>query len=95
MLREKSADLRACYEKGLMNKSNLAGQITVRFLLTPAGQATSVAKESSSLADAEVEQCVIKTIINLSFARFDGNAVTIVYPIEFQPSGAKPATTSK
>ena len=95
LLKEKSADLRTCYEKGLINKSSLAGQITVRFLLTPAGQATSVAKESSSLNDEDVEQCVIKTILNLSFSRFEGKAVTIVYPIEFQPSGSRPGSTSK
>jgi len=87
MLRERSGELRACYEQGLINKSSLAGQITVKFLLTPSGQATSLSKESSSLSDETVEQCVIKTVMGINFAKFEGKAVTVVYPIEFKPAG--------
>ncbi len=56
-----------CYERRLLQRPDLEGELTVTVEVDTAGQVRSVSVASSTIADADVEQCVLTEIRGLPF----------------------------
>src|SRR5690606_31278043 len=56
-----------CYEKELQTHPGLEGKVTTSFVVGPTGAVQSSKIESSTMGNAEVEQCLLRTIRRLQF----------------------------
>ncbi|WP_104987837.1 AgmX/PglI C-terminal domain-containing protein [Sorangium cellulosum] len=88
IVRQNFGRFRLCYENGLRNNPNLAGRVSVAFVIGRDGAVSSVQSGSSDLPDAGVASCVVRAFYGLSFPPPDGGIVTVTYPILFNPSGS-------
>jgi len=83
--RQNYGRFRLCYEQGLGRNPDLAGTVTVRFVIGTDGAVSNVSNGGSDLADSGVVNCVIKAFYGLSFPKPEGGVVTVQYPILLQP----------
>lgn len=85
VVRQNDGRYRFCYQNGLRANPNLAGRVTVKFVIDWHGQVAIATDGGSDLPDAGVRQCVISSFTSLSFPENDGGAVTVSYPLVFSP----------
>ncbi len=85
IVRQNYGRFRLCYEQGLGRNPNLAGRVSVRFVIGRQGAVSNVSNGGSDLPDANVVKCVIRAFYGLSFPKPEGGIVTVVYPIMLQP----------
>jgi TonB family protein len=78
-------EVRFCYEQQLARVPDLAGRVTVQFLIAPSGAVQSSALRSSDLGSARVEQCVVQAVRRWTFPRPDGGVVGVSYPFVMTP----------
>jgi hypothetical protein len=88
IVRNNFGRMRACYENGLRRDPNLAGRVSVRFVIGPDGSVTSASDGGSAIGDAAVVACTVRAFQSLSFPQPEGGIVTVVYPIIFSPEGS-------
>jgi hypothetical protein len=97
VVRTSVSRMRYCYEKGLRKNATLAGNVTVTFVIGVDGAVAS-AQSSSTLADPEVEACVVAIFRSMLFPKPNGGLVQVRYPLELRPAAApdaaSPAPTS-
>ena len=88
IVRQNFGRFRLCYENGLRNNPNLAGRVSVRFVIGRDGGVMSAANGGSDMPDAAVVSCVVGAFRGLQFPQSEeGGAVTVTYPISFAPAG--------
>lgn len=85
IVRQNFGRFRLCYENGLRNNPNLQGNVTVNFVIGRNGAVSNVANGGSSMPDAGVVSCVVRSFYGLSFPQPEGGIVTVRYPINFSP----------
>jgi hypothetical protein len=83
--RQNFGRFRLCYENGLRTNPNLAGGVTVKFVIDKSGAVATATDGGSNLPDTGVVSCVVRGFSNLSFPQPEGGIVTVVYPIIFNP----------
>jgi beta-lactamase regulating signal transducer with metallopeptidase domain len=76
---------RKCYEDGLAKNSQLAGTVTVSFVIGLDGTTTQAADKDSTMPDKEVVDCIVRGFGNISYPKPEGGVVTVVYPVQFTP----------
>ena len=77
-------EVRACYEKCLINDPNLSGKIDVSFVVDHDGSVKDADIRSTTINHAEVETCVIDSIKSWSFQAPDPSGTVLVnYPFVF------------
>jgi hypothetical protein len=86
IVRQNYGRFRLCYEQGLGRNPNLAGRVTVRFVIGRDGAVSNVSNGGSDLPDSNVVNCVVKAFYGLSFPKPEGGIVTVQYPIMLEPS---------
>ncbi len=59
---------------------NASGVVTVRFVIEPTGEVTSAGVTNSTLANPEVEQCLVRRVLLMRFPAFEGSAKTVTFP---------------
>ena len=90
LLETRSAQLKSCYDDALKTDANLAGTVTVQFI---------VEKQTGAIANAAVEQdkttappilgqCVVKAVDGLVLAPPDRNEGRATFTYEFKPNPA-------
>ena len=84
-VRQNSGRFKFCYEAGLRNNPNLAGRVSVRFIINHDGSVSSAANGGSDLPDAAVVSCVTRAFFGISFPQPENGIVTVTYPIVFSP----------
>lgn len=88
VIRRNIPRFRHCYEKELNANPNLAGKVAVTFTIGPTGAVIASAVRESSIDEAKVETCVLRTMQSLKFPQPKGGGVVIVtYPFVFQSNG--------
>lgn len=88
VIRRNIPRFRHCYEKELNANPNLAGKVAVTFTIGPTGSVIATAVRETSIDDAKVEGCVLRTMQSLKFPQPKGGGVVIVtYPFVFQSNG--------
>lgn len=85
-VRDEVEALRGCYLASLERKPELAGLVTVRFVIARDGSVSAAKAESDDLEDAEVIDCVTRVFQGLTFPKPEGGVVTVVYPIRYSPT---------
>lgn len=83
IVRAHTGRFRACYERASRSNPNLAGRVSVRFVIGRDGAVTSAADAGSSLPDPEVIACVLAGFRALSFPAPEAGVVAVTYPITF------------
>jgi TonB family protein len=79
--------IRYCYEQQLVRNPNLAGRVSIRFVISPSGSVSTAAVAGSTLGNPSAEQCVARAIQRIAFPQPQGGGVVIVtYPFLFQSS---------
>ena len=86
IVRQNHGRFRQCYEQGLARNPNLEGRVAVRFIIGRDGAVSNVSNGGSDLPDSQVVNCVIRVYYRLSFPQPEGGIVSVVYPLNFQPS---------
>jgi len=92
-IRRSIVDVRFCYEGALRQRPDLAGRVTVSFLIDQAGDIQMAAISASTLQHAQVEGCVLEVARQMRFgARAEPGIVGVNYPFVFdaQPETAAP-----
>lgn len=87
IVRQNFGRFRFCYENGLRNHPTLQGRVAVRFSILPTGAVSQAMDGGSDLPDRSVVACVVQAFTELSFPSPESGSVTVVYPIQFSPSG--------
>ncbi|MCZ7677490.1 MAG: AgmX/PglI C-terminal domain-containing protein [Sandaracinaceae bacterium] len=87
VVRSRLAEVRFCYEQGLVRRPRLEGGLTVQWIIGADGRVESAALSSSDLGDAAVEQCVVGAVRRWSFPATDlGGPTGVTYPFVLAPS---------
>jgi hypothetical protein len=82
MVRRRSTQIRACYERRLKRDPSLAGTVSLRLRVGEAGQVSRVSVEESTLPDPLVGECLRREAAGWSFSV--GRNATVVYPFVFR-----------
>ncbi|MFN0063857.1 MAG: AgmX/PglI C-terminal domain-containing protein [Myxococcaceae bacterium] len=80
-------EVRACYEKALLSEPGLAGKITLEWTIGLTGAVSSARTKSSSLRNASVEGCILRSLKGWQFPTPKGGPVIITYPFIFNSIG--------
>jgi hypothetical protein len=81
-------EVKFCYDQELAKKPALAGRISVQFAISSAGQVFTSVMQSTSMNDAQVENCVVNAVRRWEFPRPMGGGMAIVlYPFSFTSAG--------
>ncbi|MEP6654922.1 MAG: TonB family protein [Myxococcales bacterium] len=81
-------EIRYCYEQELVRVPQLSGRLVVQFTIAPAGQVIAAFLQSSTLANARVENCAVQAVRRWPFPKPEGGGlVTVSYPFVLTPSG--------
>lgn len=78
-------DMRACYDRHA-ERSPHGGRASLRFVVAPSGEVVSMADDGSTLEDKSIVACIGAVISGIKFATWNGKAVSMVLPIDFQPN---------
>ena len=82
--------IRYCYEMQLNRFPNLAGNVTVKFVVSESGSVTNSTLARSTLDNAELETCVADRVKTWQFPMPKGGGVVIVtYPFSFRAPAVK------
>lgn len=93
IVRQNFGRFRVCYEVGLRSNPRLMGTVATRFVIGRDGAVTGVQDAGSTVPDASVVACVVRSFSNLSFPAPESGIVTVTYPIVLGPDGESPPST--
>ena len=88
VIRRHLNEVRYCYERQLGAQPDLAGRVTVSFIIAPTGAVQSSGVRSSTLGNAGVDNCIARAARRWSFPQPEGGGVVAVnYPFVLSPAG--------
>jgi TonB family protein len=81
VVRQHLNEIKFCYDKELMKKSELGGRVMTQFTIAGNGKVAVAGIASSTIADPAVEQCMVGAIRRWEFPRPEGGGlVSVSYP---------------
>ncbi len=83
VIRERTGDYRACYEKGLEKKPELEGRIVYRVDIQAEGTFSNVRKQEADMPDEAVVSCVQKALGKVRVEQRERKGVTVDVPLVF------------
>ncbi len=82
--RRNMASIRFCHERQLETHPDLAGRVSIRFVIAADGTVPSAQIATSTLGNDSVAECVRRAVTRVRFPRPEGGgAVTVTYPFMF------------
>lgn len=91
VVRRHQSQLRYCYERALRQHPNLAGRIMLRWTILADGRVGESSVISTTLRNAEVEECVMRVARRWAFPALPGGGVvTVNFPFVFSHDGSAP-----
>ena len=80
-------EVRACYNEGLKRDPALAGEITVEFTISSAGEVSEAKSPDTTppFADPKMAKCVATAVKNWKFPKPTKGEVHVVYPFTVDP----------
>ncbi len=79
--------IQMCYAVALERNRKLRGMMVVSFRAAPStGQFDQITVTRDEVGDEQVKKCVVDEVAKLKLAAPQKTAVTVTYPIDFQPS---------
>jgi TonB family protein len=77
-------EVKYCYDQELVRNKGLEGRVSVRFVISGAGQVISSLVQSTTMNNLRVESCVLNAVKRWSFPKPDNAGIAIVsYPFNF------------
>jgi TonB family protein len=86
-VRRRAGAIRACYERELQVHANLQGKVTCRWTIGLNGDVTNATTVSSTLGNSAVENCLLRTVRRMRFAKPEGGVCVIQWPFVFNAGG--------
>ncbi len=84
VIRRHLAQFKFCYEKELTRNPNLAGKVTVKFIINGMGKVQTAEIGESSMNDPNVEECSLRVMRRLLFPQPKGGGIVeVTYPFVF------------
>ncbi|MEY3014230.1 MAG: hypothetical protein RIT45_2965 [Pseudomonadota bacterium] len=83
-VKKRASALRACYERELMSRPTLAGKVDAMWTIDLQGAVQNAKVAASSIKNARVEDCVLRTIRRVRFKVPDGGVCVVRWPFVFQ-----------
>jgi len=82
------AEVRHCYEQQLIERPDLQGRVSVKFIIAPSGEVRASVLAASTLGHPRVEQCVVDAVARWTFPQPEGGGMVVVtYPFVLQQVG--------
>ena len=79
------AQIRYCYQRELTKQPDLAGKVTIKFVINSDGAVQEAEVRSTTLGNATVEECLVTRFLRMQFPEPEGGGIVIVsYPFLFQ-----------
>ena len=79
-------DIAGCYQRIRQDHPELQGKVTVKIVIDKGGSVSKADLKSTTLNDADVEQCVIELLRKVRFPEPRGGGIVIMsYPVSFAP----------
>lgn len=80
-------EIRACYERALETTPDLAGEVSIDFVVAPDGKVVHAEARDVErpLGDPAAVECILNVIRKLEFPEPKGGRVFLNYPLSFQP----------
>ena len=85
-IRSRLSEVRACYERALKRRPDIAGKLVLRFTITAAGTVSSVDIDEDTLRDPEVTACVRAAVQRWRFPAPARAGAEVSFPFVFQPA---------
>ena len=82
-VRRHKAQIQFCYQKQLTRAPNLAGKVSLSWIIAMDGSVMRAKVSSSSLGDKDVESCLVRALSNWKFPKPEGGVVEVIYPFLF------------
>jgi outer membrane biosynthesis protein TonB len=78
--------IKYCYQKQLTKNPNLAGKVTVKFVISRDGSVSKASTKKSTMGNSAVESCINRRFHRFKFPEPKGGGIVIVsYPFIFSP----------
>ena len=88
VIRRHINEVRFCYEQELAQRPDLAGRVTVSFIISATGAVQTASVMNTTLNNARVEGCVVQAVRRWTFPAPDGGGVVGVnYPFVLDSTG--------
>jgi len=88
VIRRHANEIKFCYEKELQKDPALGGKVTVAWTIDASGGVSDAMVQESTLANAQVENCIVSRILRWRFPEEKNGASTQVnFPWVFKPAG--------
>lgn len=85
IVQQNSGRFRQCYIMGLSRNPSLEGHVGVKFIIDRTGAVSTAVDGGSTIPDASVTSCVVRSFTSLSFPAPEGGMVTVQYGFAFTP----------
>jgi biopolymer transport protein ExbD len=87
VIRAHLPQIRYCYQRELTKQPDLAGKVTVKFVIGKSGTVSSASTKATTLNNEAVESCVTSRFMRMQFpAPVGGGIVIVSYPFLFKPA---------
>jgi Ca-activated chloride channel family protein len=87
VIRRHVNEVRFCYEQELAQRPDLAGRVTIAFVIGPTGSVQSASVMNTTLNDARVEGCIAQAVRRWTFPSPEGGGIVAVnYPFVLDAS---------
>lgn len=86
VIKRNMSHLRYCYQRELTKDPDLAGKVTVKFIISGKGSVDAAKVDASTLGSAAVESCIAGRFMRFQFPEPKGGGIVVVrYPLVFSP----------
>jgi hypothetical protein len=80
------SSIRYCYERQLFPRADLAGKVSIKFVISKSGAVSRAVIDSSTVNDEALESCLQSQFLRMQFPEPKGGGIVIVnYPFLFAP----------
>jgi hypothetical protein len=81
------SSIRYCYERQLSRAPDLAGKVSIKFVISKSGAVSRAVIDSSTVNDDALESCLQSRFLHMEFPEPKGGGIVIVnYPFLFAPT---------
>lgn len=88
VIRRHINEVRFCYEQELAQRPDLAGRVTVSFIISATGSVQTASVANTTLNNSRVEECISQAVRRWTFPAPDGGgAVLVNYPFVLDSQG--------
>lgn len=81
----RAAAIRACYEMQLQMKPDLAGKVTLQWIIDLTGVVKGVKTVENSTGNKKLDECISRIIGKIRFQQPEGGMCIIRWPFVFTP----------